>query len=984
MNNKAAITKSAVIRYMTLPGIRPRFEALFGHGFKFIPFFIAQIFLSVRLLPATHPYLQQKNLGLFGVRHVIAEAANNLNFDRKNIDQVFVFGLILLAMVIVIIQILLVFWALFLQTSYAGPDFPNNFSQFFIPGGYPGTGSGAPQDLALILLDMVFGVPEMFRSCVDQVANPGVFCESTTGTPVVMADEIADLLSNPGPTPTSFTHWAEWPYPIHVGLHQLFAVYSYGLLIIAVFITSYFVFTIFAETAQTGTAFGKRFNKVWAPIRIVVAFGLLVPIAFGMNSGQFIVLYAAKFGSGFGSNGWAYFNLNLTNHYTEAMGENVSVPNMPEFGALAQFFLTAATCKAAYLANNSNWTEDPGSEHHIAAYLVRDVNESPNHLPVATSLTGPGMHSVGNIVGDTTYDTIMSGPNGFGYKSNRLILRFGIRNPELYGNYLGNVKPLCGEVIMNLQDSRPPGEAEPGPEIIQRYYWFLLKALWANEGRMDLADSSPMSQYHIFFARTYITHYRDAPGPMPNQPHQAFRDRTQAFIHNQFRNAMLRTGLPDRGSHSSGAIEAQRELSRWGIPTELTEKGWAGAAIWFNRIAEMNGAVTSAAYNIPLPSRYPHIMEQVKRRVIQANQNVSAADWFKPELLQSTQLILDNVDEIEKARAMYAAYAVWGDAAGGTSTQTEPTGNIILDTINSILGTHGLFDMRRNANVNPLAQITGLGRGLVEASIRNIGYAAIGSAAGGLIKSIEQLKGLAQGAGAVSSFMITIAMVTITAGFILYYIVPFLPFIYFFFAVGGWVKGIFEAMVGVPLWALAHIRIDGEGLSGQAALNGYFLIFEIFLRPILIVFGFIASILIFSALVLTLNDIFDLIVANVAGADYRQEGLEGGIPAPSTGATGIESSTGIQYIEFYRGPIDELFFTLIYVMLVYMIGQSCFKLIDQIPNNIMRWMGQNIETFNDMRQDPAEGLVGTAQMGTQQFTSQIGGGLQQVSRYLSG
>ena len=77
-----------------------------------------------------------------------------------------------------------------------------------------------------------------------------------------------------------------------MGLHQLFAVYSYGLLLIAVFITIYFMFVVVAETAQSGTAFGKRFNKVWAPIRIVVAFGLLVPIAFGMNSGQFIVLYA--------------------------------------------------------------------------------------------------------------------------------------------------------------------------------------------------------------------------------------------------------------------------------------------------------------------------------------------------------------------------------------------------------------------------------------------------------------------------------------------------------------------------------------------------------------------------------------------------------------------------------------------------------------------------------------------------------------------
>ena len=72
-------------------------------------------------------------------------------------------------------------------------------------------------------------------------------------------------------------------------------------------------------------------------------------------------------------------------------------------------------------------------------------------------------------------------------------------------------------------------------------------------------------------------------------------------------------------------------------------------------------------------------------------------------------------------------------------------------------------------------------------------------------------------------------------------------------------------MVGIPLWALAHLRIDGEGLPGQAAESGYFLIFEIFLRPILTVFALIAAILIFSAQVRVLNFIWDIVTTNVTG-----------------------------------------------------------------------------------------------------------------------
>ena len=95
-----------------------------------------------------------------------------------------------------------------------------------------------------------------------------------------------------------------------------------------------------------------------------------------------------------------------------------------------------------------------------------------------------------------------------------------------------------------------------------------------------------------------------------------------------------------------------------------------------------------------------------------------------------------------------------------------------------------------------------------------------------------------------------------------------MPFLFFFFAVGTWVKTIFEAMVGVPLWALAHIKIDGEGLPGDAAGSGYFMILEILLRPIMVIFGLIAAMIIFVTQVRILHLIWDLVVDGVgAGSD---------------------------------------------------------------------------------------------------------------------
>jgi hypothetical protein len=141
------------------------------------------------------------------------------------------------------------------------------------------------------------------------------------------------------------------------------------------------------------------------------------------------------------------------------------------------------------------------------------------------------------------------------------------------------------------------------------------------------------------------------------------------------------------------------------------------------------------------------------------------------------------------------------------------------------------------------------------------------------------------------------------------------------------------------------------------------MIFEIFLRPILMVFGLLASLSIFAALVSVLNQIFDLVVSNVGGFDVSQEAASG----------------WNEKLSFMRSSIDEFFYTVIYAVIVYMIGLSCFKLVELIPNNIMRWMGASIKPFSDGREDAAGSLVGMGSVGMQQLTSTIGGPLKQVA-----
>jgi hypothetical protein len=278
--------------------------------------------------------------------------------------------------------------------------------------------------------------------------------------------------------------------------------------------------------------------------------------------------------------------------------------------------------------------------------------------------------------------------------------------------------------------------------------------------------------------------------------------------------------------------------------------------------------------------------------------------------------------------------------------------------------------MCRNTDVNPLAQLSSLGRGLVEHSLRSFGMAA-GLGLGTGILGILDKSGYTQALKSATSFFVTFGSIGLLLGFLLFYVLPFLPFIYFFFAVMTWIKAIFEAMVGLPLWALAHLHIDGEGMPGQAALSGYHYILEIFLRPICILLGFLGGIVIFTAMVRVLNEIFYLVLANLSGH---------AVTSTTTGCfqpPGAAAGTGPNVQEYKRGSIDEFFYTVIYTIVVYMIALPCFKLVDDIPDRVIRWFGSGIETFGSKDGDPAEGLMrnvaaGAAVMGNGLQDSRLG------------
>ena len=413
----------------------------------------------------------------------------------------------------------------------------------------------------------------------------------------------------------------------------------------------------------------------------------------------------------------------------------------------------------------------------------------------------------------------------------------------------------------------------------------------------------------------------------------------------------------------------------------MKKVGWAGAGIWYNKVAQQNGALMTAVSSTPSVALMPSVMDWIRKERIKQDKIVAADDQYTPTLSSGVALTYPNPADEDIGRVLHKVYEYTlngGYSNDALSARKKLTGNIIIDTVNLLFGTQGLYDMCKDTTIHPLAQISIMGKILIEKSIKAMGFSVFSGVAGGMASLMSQH--LASAGFAAASFFLTIATLGLMMGFVLFYVVPFMPFLYFFFGVGSWVKGLFEAMVGIPLWALAHLRIDGEGVPGDAAKQGYFLIFEIFIRPILMVFGLLAAIAIFAAMVKVLNEIFYLVIANTTGHNPVASANSCFQPPQSaTGGGGAAANTSpVDVKTMFRGPIDEFFFTVIYAVIVYMIGVSCFKLIDKIPDNIMRWLEDGISSFGKRDIDPAEGLVQRVAVGGAALGGQLKGGMESI------
>lgn len=263
--------------------------------------------------------------------------------------------------------------------------------------------------------------------------------------------------------------------------------------------------------------------------------------------------------------------------------------------------------------------------------------------------------------------------------------------------------------------------------------------------------------------------------------------------------------------------------------------------------------------------------------------------------------------------------------------------------------------------------------------------------------------------GFVAGFMMLVFLPVLMAfygvmfgiGIMTAYYVPLVPYVLFTFGAFGWMIAVIEAMVAAPIVALGITHPQGEGPLGRGE-PALWILLNVFLRPSLMVIGFIIGIILSYVGVWLINAGFQramdgmlsiktqsVVMAAPTDSGYTtadaqtMSNIQSGVNAAllamtgpagaAAAAAGVGGTTTDSYTQ-WAGIFSYFFLIIIYTTMYIGVVQKAFTMIHLLPDRILRYLeGGRVESFGSE----------TAQMGSE-VQQQVQGGGQELGGQLGG
>lgn len=208
--------------------------------------------------------------------------------------------------------------------------------------------------------------------------------------------------------------------------------------------------------------------------------------------------------------------------------------------------------------------------------------------------------------------------------------------------------------------------------------------------------------------------------------------------------------------------------------------------------------------------------------------------------------------------------------------------------------------------------------------------------------------------------MLTLAMplviawvgVMVSIGFVTAYYIPILPYVIFVFGGLGWMMAVIEAMVAAPIVALGVTHPEGHDAfgKGEAAIM---LLLNVFLRPAMMIIGYIAAIALSYVGVWLLNSGYNQAIAFVSNESNDGSLLQANSVWSSAGGSGTFTDWTAIYAFFF----SILSYTTMYLTII----QKSFTLITYLPDKVLRWIGGTPESIGQESAQWGEEVKGKTQ-----------------------
>ena len=694
--------------------------------------------------------------------------------------------------------------------------------------------------------------------------------------------------------------------------------FNAAVLVMASVILSYALFISILNTAHQGEFLGQKYSSIWVPLRMVAGVSFLLPKASGYSFIQILVMWVVVQGVGAADKVWDtaldYMNRNGTVvEPLRSLAKGDKTADNTFLVAKTAEMLKSEVCM--YTLYNGL----------VSKYKVADSGVSVPYFSSTLRVTGKSASgaSTGKVI---DYSKDVGG-----------VIDFPGPLEGSFKKYEG----VCGSVSWGFINNKPDADQVANP---------------ANLTANDSASIGIQSMVLQLGPLAQNIANQLAPPDATTPPIVTLDPNSPLFVANALVYnasdyfAIVKPALRE--------LAAQANHNLKDFIKDAKETGWLLAGSYYYNMVKLNQSlnqindlsVVKDQITADFKPKYTDSAFQDIDPVILAN--------LQRAVPASSAGVIDAYAKAEKDRANAQGdqhNQLFPNTGGGTGVDSGNWLHKFLALIfESLQDFRDKLQAALNSGQDPILTLAGIGNNLI-AWVEGVwvGLFALLAGLGAVNIALAFASGFWTPAVAITTMEVILAvlglflplltfwmMINLSLGATLAYYVPLIPFILFLFGTVTWLAVVLESIIAAPLVALGITHPEGHDLLGKAE-QAVMLLTSVFLRPVLMIFGFIFGISLSFVALSLLNQ--GLAIALRFMADFSGDFLQ------------VVSMT-------------TLF--IIYTGLVLALINRSFSMIYEVPNKVLRWVGGHPENtpeegmLNQIRGNVDQGMRELGQVGT--------------------